>query len=240
MNADRIQVEVSRFPGQDNLGAWKKLAAQGVGFVAYRAGFPNDDEIRRLNDAAFSRAVLIVDGYPAPEDGERLKSLHVPYSVTFMSRAYPRYEDKSGLASIDESIPLTFASDYWPHYTHMDVFNMLPHAKRLRVSGGGLPSDESIPYLRNIAKLTDITLDTEYDPDDSDWRKLDGLPLTRSSRGHVPTDAALRSFAQGSRGAHRKLVVDSDLPLTADERERLEGSELSVEWIHAAPFEAVR
>lgn len=235
--ADRIQLEVSRFPGEDSLAAWKKLAAQGIELVAYRTGLPTEDEVRRLNEASFARAILVLESYPGPEDAERLGRIRGDVSITFAAPAYPRMEDKHGLLALPARMPLLFVADYWPWYTHMDLFNLLPHPRRLRVAGSALPEGDALEYLRHIQRLVDVNLETEAEPADSDWDRLAGIPATWTCRGCVPSAAALEAFARSGRDpvrgqSHRRLVIDRDPALTAEERARLERSPLPVEWIH--------
>lgn len=234
--ADRIQVEVERYPNEDALPVWKSLASQGIDFVALsKPGLPTEDEVRRLNEAGFGHCTFVVGYLPGIEEATRLGKLHCRVSLTFAVSAYPKFVDKPGLEAIPATIPLLFATDYWPSYIHMDTLNLLPHRKSLRVLTL-LPSDDVLPYLRNIHSLDGIELDTEYDPQASDWHKFDGLPLRWSSRGHVPSPEALDAFARSGLGRDsRKLTVDSDLDWTAEERARIEASPLAVEWIRQAP-----
>jgi hypothetical protein len=234
-NADRIQVEVENYPTQDSLSDWKDLASQGIQLVILgKAGLPTDDEAKLLNETGFERCLFVLSYFPDEADSRKLAGLKCHVSLTFAMAAYPKYEDKPGLAAIPETIPLLFASDYWPSYSHMDVFNMLPHAKSLRVLGM-LPPDEQLQYLRGIKNLASVQLNLEFDPQSGDWSKFDGLALTWTSLGHVPAQEALESFARGDGRSPRKLIVDSDTPLTDEERARIEASPVAVEWIHQAP-----
>jgi hypothetical protein len=233
--ADRILVEVDHYPSESGavaLEIWRKLAGQGVEFVmmGHQDGFPTSQEIETLNSAGFSRCTFAIPYLPSPEEGKRLGRLTCKLSLTFAVRAYPKYTDREGLASVPEQVPLLFSTDYWPWYTHMDTFNLLPHRKRLRVADS-LPTDESLPYLKGIRLLDDVQLSTRFDVTASDWSRLSGLPLTWQTQGHVPSQEALAAFA----AVGRKLIIDSDLPLTTEERDRLARSPLPVEWISAAP-----
>jgi hypothetical protein len=232
--ADRIQVEVSRFPNEDTVAAWSDLASKGVELISYRAFFPTDGEIERLNRSGFSKVVIVAEGYPDPDTAARMSQLKAQLSITFAPRAYPRLIDMPGLAAIPSAIPLLFALDYWPWYTHMDVLNMLPHAKRLRVVGGSFPTEESLPYLKNIHSLSDVTVELTNEPDPAEWRKFGTLPVTWSSRGITPGVDALNAYTRSApTGSTRRLIVDNDLPLTHSERAAIESAPLtSAEWIH--------
>jgi hypothetical protein len=233
--ADRVQVEVDQYPTEDALPEWRKLAGQGVEFVLLgQAGLPTEDEIQRLNGAGFARCLFVIGYLPGPEESARLEALRCRLSLTFAVRAYPKFADKEGLAAIPSRVPMLYSTDYWPSYTHMDTLNMLPHRKRLRVADT-LPSDDSLPYLKNIRLLDDVQLSTRFDVSGADWAKLDGLALTWASVGHVPSSEALAGFEKHASGS-RRLVIDSDQTWTTEERTRLERSPLSVEWIHAAPM----
>jgi hypothetical protein len=240
--ADRIQLEVDRYPTDDALAEWTQLAAQGVELVILSSPqlptpLPTDDEIRRLNAAGFSRCLFVLGAMPGPDDTGRLNSLQCKLSITFATRSYPRYEDKETLASIPAATPLLFAADYWPWYTHMDTLNLLPHRKRLRVRDS-LLSEESLPYLKNIERLDEVQLETGFDVGRGEWAKLEGIArVTWSSLDHVPSQEALDAFATdgASQTQARRLVIDSDRPWSAEERARIERSPLPVEWIHSAP-----
>jgi hypothetical protein len=229
--ADRLQIEVARFPGEDSLPAWTRLAAQGVDFIGLGSGLPTEDEVRRLNEARFSHLLFAMSYFPGIEDASRLKALKASVSLTFVTRAYPRYDDKPGLLAIPPAIPLLFVTDYWPMYTHMDVLNLLPQPRRLRVSGM-MPPEESLPYLRHIDRLMGVEVETYDDPGAGEWKKMEGLPLGWTSKGHVPSSEALQSFSENG---GRKLVIDQDAALTPQELQRLESSPLAVEWVHTAP-----
>lgn len=235
-NADRIQVEVQNYPTEDSLPEWKALASQGIQLVILgKVGLPTDDEARRLNATGVEHCLFVLDYYPDEIEAKRLAQLQCHVSLTFAMAAYPKYEDKPGLAAIPESIPLLFATDYWPSYTHMDVLNLLPHAKSLRVLGM-LPPDEQVQYLRGIKKLESVQLNIEFDPETADWKKFDGLPLVWTSQNHVPAQTALDAFGRSDGRSLRKLIIDNDTPLTPEERDRIEKSAVPVEWIHQAPY----
>jgi hypothetical protein len=232
--ADRILIEVRRFPGEDSLPEWKKLAAQGVELVGFGSGFPTDDEIRRLNEAGFAKIRIAISYFPGPEDAMSLGKLHASVALTFAAGQFPRSEDKPGLLAIPAQIPLLFVTDYWPSYTHMDLLNLLPQPRSLRVTDMLMP-DESVDYVRHIQKLQSIEMETGFDPAASDWKRFEGLPLTWTSKNHVPPAETLDAFARSGAGtSSRRLVIDQDIPLSSEELARLISSPLAVQWIHAA------
>jgi hypothetical protein len=240
--ADRILVETDQYPNPSSVAAWKRLAGQGVEFalLGERAGMPTEDEVQRLNEAGFARCLFAIGYLPGPAESKRLDALRCRLALTFAVSAYPRFVDKEGLAAIPARVPTLYSTDYWPSYTHMDTLNLLPHRKRLRVRDSFPPTD-TLPYLFNIQKLDSVEIDTSFDAQASDWAPLAPLSLTWSSVGHVPSARALADFARAPTAdgaAPHRLVIDSDLEWTADERARVEASPLAVEWIHAAPLAA--
>ncbi|MGK5081905.1 hypothetical protein WDW37_01275 [Bdellovibrionota bacterium FG-1] len=235
--ADRIEIEINRFPGEDSLPVWKKLSAQGVGLVGYLAGLPTWDEIKRLNQAGLTRATFVVQALPGPEQAALLGKLRAKVSLTLATGSFPRYLDKPSLMAIPASIPLLFVTDYWPSYVHMDLLNQTPHSKKLRVQGM-MPPEDTLDYLRHIKKLDEIQVDIDFDPSPAEWTRLAGLPVTWNSREHFPSADSLTEFSKIT--TLKKLVLDQDTPLSADDLARLQDSPLTVEWIHAAPMEGRR
>ncbi len=231
--ADRIQVEVSRYPGEDTLEAWRLLASHGVELVVIGSGLPTDDEIRRLNEGHFTRLILVSTAYPGPEEGKRLEQLNAEVSLSFPTRVYPRFMDKDGLLAVPAQIPLLIATDYWPSYTHMDLFNLLPHAVRLRVADL-LPHEEDVQYLLNIKRLRDVDLTTDFDPTPEEWRRLGSLRTQWTVKNRVPSESSLSDFKQGRALAPTlSLIIDQDQPLDASDRAMLERQPFAVEWIHS-------
>jgi len=239
--ADRIRIQVTRFPGQDSLPAYRQLAVRGAEFIGLDAGFPLEDEISRLNSIGFASCVLVSTAFPSDGDGERLSRLTCPTSLTFATRMYPRYMDKESFLELPASMPLLFATDYWPWYSHMDVLNMLPHTQRIRVTDMHAP-DEAMQYLLGMRKLDEVQVHSDYDPSTAGyWERFGSLTVRWSIRGPIPSEASLEAFARSrAAGGQRYLIIDQDLPLTRDELSRLERLPIPVEWIHAAPFGSQR
>jgi hypothetical protein len=230
--ADRIQIEVKSFIGEDAVESWKKVAQKGIELVGFNRGIPSEDEADRLNRIGFARYTFVLAGYPGPEEAHRLARLQAPVSLTIVTHAYPRFEDRAGLLAVPASVPLLHSTDYWPWYTHMDLMNQLPQAERLRVKDM-FPPEEELPYLKNIKKLDEVIVDTNFDAPAGLWEKLGAMTVRWSSRDRVPYEDGLAAFeASRQIGGLRKLTIDSDTPLTDSERRRLEASPLPVEWIH--------
>jgi hypothetical protein len=236
-NAESLLLEVSQFPSEDAVAIWTKLAAQGAVLVGLDAGLPTEDEIARLNRIGFTRITLILTSTPNPEESARLAKLRAQLTLNFAVRAYPKFMDKPAFMAIPPNTPLVFSTDYWPWYTHMDLFNLLPHPIRLRVRGM-FPPDASVEYLRNIHRLEQVTVETDFDaPYDSDWDKFGLIPVRWLSRDWVPSPAGLAAFERS--GPNRSLNIDTDRPLSPTERRRLDASLVPVEWVHS-PVERSR
>ena len=234
--ADLIQVEASAYPNREDLSSWKALAQKHAQFVARDLQLPDPEQVELLNEIGFSRVIFLLSYIPDPAESERLASLHSPVSVTFATSAYPRYDDKALLLAIPKEIPLTFVGNYWPWYTQMDLFNMLPNPQRLRIIGS-LPSEDALPYFRNLKNLQEVTIELDFDSEDL-WEKLGSVPITWISKDHVPSPAALQAFASSGRplAAARKLTIDRDTELNSDERTQLADlarASVAVEWVHS-------
>jgi hypothetical protein len=234
--ADQVEIEVSTYPGEDSIDAWTKLARSGVTLVGLDAGIPTDDEIARLNRAGISRYIFVLTYAPGPEEAARIGKLHGSISLTMALTAYPKFEDRPGLIAVPAGVPMLFSTDYWPFYTHMDLFNTLPNSIRLRVSDMFPPSDE-LTYLTHIQRLRDVTVETLGGdaPDTDSWTNFGGIPVRWSSKDFIPSADGIAAIERSASLGRRSITIDSDYPLSDDERGRLEASSLPVEWIHAAP-----
>jgi hypothetical protein len=234
--ADRLQIEAARFPGEDSVDAWKKLAVRGAELVVLDGGLPTDDEIDRLNRIGLAGHLFVLTGFPGEDDAKRLARLQGPVSLTLVTRLYPRFVDRDSFRALPPGLPLLFSTDYWPWYTHMDVMNMIPQPLRLRVKDM-FPPEESLQYLHAIKRLREVSVDTDYDaPDAREWEKFGALPVRWSSRGRVPSAEGLAAFERSGRLGPRRLTIDSDTAFTDEESGRLTRSPLAVEWIHLAPL----
>ncbi|HLD99672.1 MAG TPA: hypothetical protein VJB59_05395 [Bdellovibrionota bacterium] len=237
--ADLLQIEASSYPDRDTLDSWKLLARHGVQFIAFDLQLPTAEQLELLNEIGFSRLIFLLSYIPDLEESARLAELRAPFSITFAGASYPRYDDKIFLLAIPKTVPLTFAASYWPWYSHMDLFNMLPHAQKLQIIGA-FPSDDHLPYLQNIRGLREIVVETDFEPSDPEiWKKMaTGSDQTMNrtikwiSKDRVPTKQALDAFAET--GSVR-LTIDQDYDLSEEERTRLTESAIPVEWVHAAP-----
>ncbi|MGK5088650.1 hypothetical protein WDW86_13915 [Bdellovibrionota bacterium FG-2] len=232
--ADHIQIEIEVYPMAQDMMGWKKLADQGVELIALNTGLPTPSEIEMLNTIGFSKLIIIMTGFPTEAQAAQLAKLQIPVSLTMVTSMYPRLIERPSLLAIPSSVPLTFVTDYWPWYVHMDVLNMLPHAKRLRVRGM-MPPEQELPYLRNIKPLLGAVVETTYDvPDAETWKRLSGIPTTWALTQVVPSQEALKAFA--TIGESRRISIDQDWQITPEERTRLEKSGVPVEWIHTPPY----
>ncbi|MGZ3688643.1 MAG: hypothetical protein ACXVBW_10100, partial [Bdellovibrionota bacterium] len=232
-HADRLQIEVSRFPGEDAISTWHRLAAQGAELVAMGAGIPTEWEISHLNSIGFAKVWLVLTEIPGLEEAKRVSLIRSPVSILLSAGMYPRYVDKPVFLALPSSVPLTLANNYWPYYTHMDVMNMLPQVQHLRVSGMFPPADE-VPYLQNCKNVRDVTVETDSGPDSpKTWEVFGKWPVNWSIRNQPPSDSALAAFEESRKFGPRRLTVDTDTPISAEQRRRLELSPLPVEWVHA-------
>jgi hypothetical protein len=235
-----IQVILGAFPDSSLTPALKRLARSGLEAVFATGSFPTPLEIDRMNEIGFRRLILLVSHYPDPEVARDLGTLQSPVELSFVVRAYPRYVDRANLSAIPGGIPLTFSTDYWPWYSHMDLFNLLPHRIRLRIQDS-FPTREGLPYLRNIRQLDSITVELSSPAPGSptEWQDLDPRPLRWLSVGRVPEDRELREFAKGVAG-NRHLIIDQDLELSRSERLLLESQPFPVEWTRRSPDSLLR
>lgn len=234
--ADRIRITTTRLPGEDTAATWKSLSGKGVELVGMGAGVPTDDEAERLNRIGMQKLVLALEAYPGIEEARRIGSLKAEVTVVFATRAYPRMVEKAQLLEIPARIPFHFAMDYWPSYTHMDVLNLTPHSKRIRVTDS-YPYEGSLPYLLAIKNLEEVTIEAAYgSPDPAIWDKLGELRVSWSTKGQFPAEEGLAAFEKSAGpGRSRTLIVDTDIQLSDRELARLKASPLPIEWIHAAP-----
>ena len=199
-----LQLESTTYPEHGQINAWKALARKGAQFIGLDLQLPTEDEISILNEIGFSRIIFILTYIPDMDEGIRLGHIRTPVSITFAMNSYPRYDDKELLLAIPKTIPLTFTAGYWPGYTHMDLFNLLPQPQRLRISGE-YPNEDQLPYLNNISKLQELTIETSFaPPSPSVWEQLANWP------------------------------VDKDGELYFEERRRLENIDIPVEWVHTS------
>ncbi len=233
--ADRIRIEVTHFPGHDTIATWKKLAAQGSELIGLGTGLPTEDEIARLNLIGFSHIALVLGSAPGQGEGARLTALKTSVALTFAMKRYPKFVEKPLFMEIPSSTPLLFVAGFWPRYIPMDVLNLLPHPKRIRVEGL-YPTDQDFEYLKNIHTLEEVTVDADFAPAHGDlWSKFGTTPVRWRSRNSIPLPKAFADFvASSASGGKRMLSLDQDEPLTARDRARLESSPIAVEWTHAA------
>ncbi len=230
--AQRIQIESDHFPAEDTASAWKRLADQGVEFVGLRAGMPVEQEIRQLNAIRFQKLTLVLSRFPTVDEAKRLKALQGDWSITFATASFPKFEDKAGLEALPAGSPLFFVTDYWPAYTHMDLLNLLPQNKAIRVAANFFPTAEGASYLNNIKKLNSLAIQTDLEPQPTEWAPFKNLPLTWICKNFIPSDSALQAFIDTGGTQFRKIVLDTDRQLTSSERDRINRAPVRVDWIH--------
>jgi len=231
---DRLMISMERLPNESTLASWKSLARrQNLILIGFGSGLPQDSEITRLNQIGPRSTLFVLPYYPDPAEAAHLTGLRAPTAITFATTALPRFLDRDGLQAIPFSVPLLFVSEYWPWYSHMDVLNMTPHDKRLRIRDS-LPSPEALEYLHHIRNLKEVALETTHDLDDMGlWSSFKNVPVQWISVGRVPSNTALTTFETNA--THRTLTLDLDQLPTTEEMARLKKSPLRVEWIHLAP-----
>ena len=231
----RIRVETQR-PPRSELERWKKLAAKGVEWVGLSGDFPLAGDLKALQEIGFPKATLVLSNFPQPAEGELLAKLETPLSLSFNAGKLPTFSTKPGFEPLRAETPLLFVADYWPFYSHMDFFNLIPQPVRLRIRDS-FPYAMAIEYLANIQRLQEIAVQVDFEPSQTQWQSLpQGVPLVWIPNGVVPTENAIRTLeGVRSRAAPTRIVIDSDTPLTAAERARLERSSFAVEWIRSAP-----
>jgi len=199
--------------------------------VALDAGMPTPAEIARLNRIHFSRITIVLQGFPGDAEASNLQTLKAPVSLTMVTQYYPKYEDRPTFDRMPAATPLLFVTDYWPWYAHMDVFNLMKQPIRLRVNDI-FPDPAELDYLHNIQRLGRIEVQTSSDPPSADvWSAFGDKPVHWLAHEWVPTAEALHAFA----GAGRRLTIDQDWDLTAEQKTLLQAQPFAVEWLHQAP-----
>lgn len=231
----RIRLETPRAPRAD-LERWKRLAEMGVEWIGLSGDFPTESELERLREIRFPKTTFVLSNFPQPADGARLAKLETPLALSFNAGKLPTFSTKPGFEPLGHATPLLFVADYWPFYSHMDFFNLIPQPVRLRIRDS-FPYGMAIEYLAHIQRLEEIAVQVDFEPSRTQWESLpQGVPLVWIPRNAVPTENALRTLeGVRSRAAPTRIVIDSNSPLTAAERARLERSSFAAEWIRPAP-----
>lgn len=238
-NAATLGIEVSYFPYEGTLPAWRSLTAHHqakgvtVQFIGLNAGLPTADEITRLNQTGVSEFIFVLNGYYGAETFARLGDLRGKVSLTFAAGNYPRFGDREAFRALPAGIPLLFVTDYWPGYSHMDLFNLIPQEIKLRVVGS-FPPESSLEYLHNIKRLRSVSVVTDFDPaTGGEWSGFRDLPVNWTCRDWVPSEKALSDFASA---ANRTLTIDEQSwSSTREELDRLERASVPVHRIRTAP-----
>lgn len=232
----KIQVSANAFPTATQVEKYLPLARMGAEFVAMGGTFPTEAQVDNLNAIGFSRVLIGAAKYPSDADVAQILRLNTRVAVTFNVGRYPQFLEKFAIAKLPLDLPLQFTVDAWPRYVHMDVLNLIPQTeKRVRVMRTML-SQGSVPYVLNLKNIAELIFVSDGDVLNEQWEWISGFPLRWSTEGSVPSERALQLFRDSGRaGQPRKLVIDRDGNLTAQERNRLLASGLDVEWIHEAP-----
>jgi hypothetical protein len=67
---------------------------------------------------------------------------------------------------------------------------------------------------------------------DGIWEKFGKTPVRWNRRGALPSEDTLADFARSRSAGPRTLTVDTDIPLTREERTALEKLPIPVRWLH--------
>jgi hypothetical protein len=233
----RIQTELP--PQRDSLHLWKELATKGVTWVSLSGGIPLSHEVEILKEIGFSQITLVLLSYPSEEDAARISTLETPLLISFFARRYPLFMERDALDLLPVSATLFFVTDYWPWYSHMDLFNLLPHEIRLRVRDS-FPSEDHWPYLHYIRRLKGVEIVTGFEyVEKNTWEKFQSIPVTWITQNWIPSEQALLDFETSTQRPKekRKLLIDQDQPLTSEEKSLLKKRPFAVHWLRAAPGE---
>ena len=229
---ESLEIGVSNFPYPSEADAWKKLAARGAQLNVLTGYLPGGDTLKLLDSLGFSKILFVITAPQDPGVTAQLAGLKSQVSITYATRAYPRYMDRPSWDAIPARMPLTIATDYWPLYLQMDFLNLLAMPKNLMVKDI-FPQEENFPYLLNIRSLNQVVVDTDFDPSiDGIWEKFGKLPVRWNRRGALPSEDTLTEFARSQSAGPRSLTVDTDIPLTREERTALEKLPIPVRWLH--------
>jgi hypothetical protein len=231
----RIRIETPRAPRTEK-ERWKAIAARGVEWIGILGDTPTDSEIQSLNEIRFAKNTFVLTQFPQPSDSARLARIQTPLALSFNSGKLPTFSTKPGFDPLPASTPMLFVADYWPFYSHMDFFNLLTQPIRLRIRDS-FPYGIAIEYLANIQRLEEIAVQVDFSPSRAQWESLpQSAPIAWIPRGSVPSEQSIRTLESvRSNAAPTRIVIDSDLALSAMERARLERSSLAIEWIRSAP-----
>jgi|GEM_PF-2622523 len=229
---ESLEIGVSNFPYPSEADAWNKLAARGAQLNVLTGYLPGGDTLKLLDSLGFSKILFVITAPQDPGVTAQLAGLKSQVSITYATRAYPRYMDRPSWDAIPARMPLTIATDYWPLYLQMDFLNLLAIPKNLMVKDI-FPQEENFPYLLNIKGLNQVVVDTDFDPsNDGIWEKFGKLPVRWNRRDALPSEGTLAEFARSQSAGPRSLTVDTDIPLTREERTSLEKLPIPVRWLH--------
>jgi hypothetical protein len=240
-NTDRIQLEISRFPGHDTLSIWNQLARLNAELVALNAGLPSESEIITLNAIGFCRILFVLSQIPGINEATRLSKLISPHSITFVTGSFPKYIDKSSFMALSPDAPVLFRTDYWPRFAQMDILNLIPQTEQKLQIKGIWPTEKTFEYLLNMHALKELTIETDFDPPrPGPWAKFENITARWLSKDRIPSPTALIDFEQSLSLQNlsqksRVLMIDRDEAFTSKELSLLVKSKLPVEWIHTAP-----
>jgi hypothetical protein len=195
---------------------------------------PSLAELQFIDSLGFQKVLFVITGPQDPTLTQALGELKTPVSLTLAARAYPKYMDKESWVTIPPQVPLTVSTDFWPGYTQMDMLNLMSMSQSLRVKDM-FPNEDSYPYLLNIKRLEQITIDTDFDPWDQGqvWQKLGAKKVRWNRRSNVPSKEVLEAFARSAAPSLRSVTIDTDIELSREERKRLEDLPIPVEWLRS-------
>ncbi|OFZ19634.1 MAG: hypothetical protein A2X94_17485 [Bdellovibrionales bacterium GWB1_55_8] len=241
--ASSLTIEMESLPQPGDADLWRKLARKvPLKIKLLDIPLPATDDIQLLNSIAPHSIEFLMKHFPDIEDGERLSAFTVPISIEFQTPFYPRYEEKELLLAIPANVTLNFVSQIWPWYHQMDVFNMTPHAKKLKILGGTFPSGPHWDYLKNIHGLEEVAVYSDYPPPSPEvWKEFGDNRIVWVYSSGVPVESDLKAFERSSSApGSRKLIIQTEASLPSEERARLDQVSIPVDWKHPVPWSDAR
>jgi len=159
---DRVSTVLSEPPSLGDVQALDAECRRAIARTTFIVGptpaYPSDSELEALESLQPRALHWVTTAYPSPDDAARINRVPGAVTLTVVSTRYPRHQDRPGLEAVSPSVRLSIVTDYWPGYSQMDVLNLLPHKKRLRIVGMA-PPIEHWPYIANLKRVEEIQVD---------------------------------------------------------------------------------
>lgn len=232
----QVSIQTTRMPSETTAQAWTSLAARAVEPVFWNVQLPIQREIDFLNRIGFKSAVWFMDSYPGTQAGQILRGWKTRLQISFGTGKFPRFVDRESLKALPPDAVQLYMVDQWPWYEQMDLFNLLPQPKKIRVIGY-YPSPSHWEYLNHIRDLVEIQLMNKHVPKEGAeiWNRFGDRSVTWNLQDWVPTRQQLLDFVGSASNPRvsRKVFYDSDFPMSTETRSLFESLPCSVEWIHA-------